>query len=155
MSLALSSDLILDVARAAEPSRVKAAVARLEAGAESGFAQALARAGQAVGAAESDLRTRLAEMTSSPLSRVKERQSPGAAFESMMLQVFMQNMLPQSSKIFGKGAAGGAYKSFLAEQLAGQLSKAGGIGVAKLIDTRVAAIQAARQTAVAKTSPGA
>jgi peptidoglycan hydrolase FlgJ len=54
--------------------------------------------------------------------------------------------LPQSTKIFGKGAAGGAYKSFLAEQLAGQLSKAGGIGVASLIDKRVAAIQQAAAT---------
>ena len=146
MSLALPSDLILDVARAADPTRVKTAAARLEGGAESDFSQALADAQQALGAARKELRTRLAEMKSSPVSRVKELQSPGAAFESLMLQVFMQSLLPQSTKIFGKGAAGGAYKSFLAEQLAGQLSKAGGIGVASLIDKRVAAIQQAAAT---------
>ncbi|HEY8579449.1 MAG TPA: hypothetical protein VIL72_06145, partial [Beijerinckiaceae bacterium] len=62
MSLALPSDLILDVARAAEPARVKAAVARLQEGPEAGFAQALARAEQTLATGEADLRSKLEAM---------------------------------------------------------------------------------------------
>ncbi|HEY8578245.1 MAG TPA: rod-binding protein, partial [Beijerinckiaceae bacterium] len=64
---------------------------------------------------------------------------------------FVQSMIPQSSKMFGKGAAGGAYKTFLAEQIAAQLAKAGGIGVAGMIDQRVAALK----EAAAKSTAGA
>jgi peptidoglycan hydrolase FlgJ len=41
-------------------------------------------------------------------------------------------MLPkESEEVFGKGTAGGVWKSMLAEQLGNQLAKGNGIGIAK------------------------
>ena len=41
-------------------------------------------------------------------------------------------MLPkESEEVFGKGTAGGVWKSMLAEQLGAQLAKGKGIGIAK------------------------
>nr|WP_281375067.1 rod-binding protein [Methylobacterium fujisawaense] len=44
-------------------------------------------------------------------------------------------MLPQgASAVYGKGNAGAIWKSMLAEQLGAQLAKAGGIGIARMIE---------------------
>lgn len=56
-------------------------------------------------------------------------------FESFVLQMFVQEMLPKNaSATFGKGFAGEAWRSMLAEKLAGEIAKNGGIGIAKIID---------------------
>jgi len=56
-------------------------------------------------------------------------------FESFVLQMFVQEMLPKNaSATFGKGFAGEAWRSMLAEKLSGEIAKTGGIGIAKMID---------------------
>jgi Rod binding domain-containing protein len=53
-------------------------------------------------------------------------------FEAFILQTFVETMLPKNSEeLFGKGTAGGVWKSMLAEQLGSQLAKGNGIGIAK------------------------
>ncbi|WP_338305220.1 rod-binding protein, partial [Bradyrhizobium ottawaense] len=53
-------------------------------------------------------------------------------FEAFILQTFVETMLPkESEQVFGKGTAGGVWKSMLAEQLGSQLAKGNGIGIAK------------------------
>ena len=53
-------------------------------------------------------------------------------FEAFILQTFVETMLPkESEEVFGKGTAGGVWKSMLAEQLGAQLAKGNGIGIAK------------------------
>src|SRR5690606_11383820 len=53
-------------------------------------------------------------------------------FEAMVLQTFIQNMLPKNAEtVYGKGVAGGMWKSILAEQLAGVMAGRGGSGRAE------------------------
>ncbi|MBA3447830.1 MAG: rod-binding protein, partial [Pseudaminobacter sp.] len=52
-------------------------------------------------------------------------------FESMVLQTFIQNMLPKDAEnVYGKGVAGDMWKSMLAGQLADVMAERGGIGIA-------------------------
>ena len=52
-------------------------------------------------------------------------------FEAMVLQTFIQNMLPkEGAAVYGKGMAGEMWKSMLAEKVAGVVAERGGIGIA-------------------------
>ncbi len=52
-------------------------------------------------------------------------------FEAMVLQTFIQNMLPKDgAAVYGKGMAGDMWKSLLAEKVAGVAAERGGIGIA-------------------------
>src|SRR5690606_36863105 len=52
-------------------------------------------------------------------------------FEAMVLQTFIQNMLPRdSASVYGKGMAGDMWKSLLAEKDAEVMAERGGIGIA-------------------------
>ena len=52
-------------------------------------------------------------------------------FEAMVLQTFIQNMLPKDgAAVYGKGMAGDLWKSLLAEKVAEVMADRGGIGIA-------------------------
>lgn len=133
-----AGDLIMDVTRAARPEKARATIARLESagGAQASFAsvaEGLANARDVIGTGAGNVSAK-AENTKATSNR-----SAGFAFEAMMLQALIQNMMPQSTKTaFGAGVAGGAYKMLMAEQIAAQVAGAGGVGVAGLIDRRLA-----------------
>jgi Rod binding domain-containing protein len=139
------SDIVLDVARAVDPLQYSTASQRLE------------RLGQAVGAepedfsrvfdavdasagsgaaleadpARADLRSRL---PAGPRQTVAQPPEAYQRFEAFVLQSFVQAMFPKHAEgIFGQGMAGEVWKSMLAEQIAGQMAKAGGIGIASEI----------------------
>lgn len=140
MSVQPPSDIVLDVARAADPARYQAAVTKLTQGAPGTFADALGtasgnRTGFAVApqpSADSVL-TRFRTAATLPSPRTKG--TPAQQFEAFVLQTFVESMLPQgASAVYGKGNAGAIWKSMLAEQLGAQLAKAGGIGIARMID---------------------
>ncbi|NJO23058.1 MAG: hypothetical protein HC868_09035 [Sphingomonadales bacterium] len=69
-------------------------------------------------------------------------------FESFILQSFIENMLPKNAEsVFGKGTAGGVWKSMMAEKLADQISRSGGIGIArKLAGPQVSSAPPATQS---------
>jgi Rod binding domain-containing protein len=76
-----------------------------------------------------DLRSRLA-----PALEGASAAKPYREFEAFVLQTFIQQMLPKDAEhVFGEGLAGSFWGSMLAEQIAGQLAKAGGIGIAELM----------------------
>jgi len=53
-------------------------------------------------------------------------------FEAMVLQTFIQNMLPKDTEgVYGTGLAGDMWKSQLAERVADVMAERGGIGIAK------------------------
>jgi Rod binding domain-containing protein len=55
-------------------------------------------------------------------------------FEAFVLQSFIETMLPKNAEaVFGKGTAGAIWKSMLAEKLADQISRNGGVGIAQRI----------------------
>lgn len=52
-------------------------------------------------------------------------------FEAMVLQTFIQNMLPKdAAAVYGKGMAGDMWKSLMAEKMAQVMAERGGIGIA-------------------------
>lgn len=52
-------------------------------------------------------------------------------FEAMVLQNFVQSILPEENEaVYGEGMSGDIWKSFLAKEIADQMAKAGGIGIA-------------------------
>jgi flagellar protein FlgJ len=62
-------------------------------------------------------------------------------FEAMVLQTFIQNMLPKDgAAVYGKGMAGEMWKSMLAEKVAAVVAERGGIGIAdRMLGGRYAA----------------
>ncbi len=56
-------------------------------------------------------------------------------FEAMVLQNFIKTMLPDSDEVYGKGASGEIWKGMMAEEIAKEIAREGGIGIAdKLLD---------------------
>ena len=136
MAIAPPSDIVLDVAQAADPLRLQAAtskLARLAAGspvASDSFEIHVQNAGDGKPAARP-----LAGSThfaDSPVVRTQVG-SPYQKFEAMVLQSFVENILPKDENLFGDAASADMCRSMLAEQLATQLAKGGSLGIAKLI----------------------
>ncbi len=116
------SDIVLDVARAVEPSGVEAA--RAEIAKRAGSASAAA-AGVFSLAGTGNNRTTAAEGGQPKTPESFKR------FEAMVLQTFIQNMLPKDgAAVYGKGVAGDMWKSLLSEKIADVMAERGGIGIA-------------------------
>ncbi|HEV7307463.1 rod-binding protein [Ensifer sp.] len=135
MAISPPSDLVLDVVRAADPSEVQEAQARLKANRAAFTATSLAENGNGFAAAVNVLN--LSPSGSSGLgdidNRVEQKKIPETyrKFEAMVLQNFVKSMLPaESENVFGKGTAGDIWKSMMAEQIGDVISKSGGIGIA-------------------------
>ena len=121
MAISPPSDIVLDVARAAEPATLETARARLAsraAAVASGLADAFSRG-----------------ETGAPLSR--ETSTDGATpksyvdFEAMVLQTFVQSMMPKDAEdVYGEGMAGDMWKSMMSQQLGTVMADRGGIGIA-------------------------
>ena len=135
-----TSDLVLDVLDAADPVAQRAATAKLDALKSSGADFAATMDSEATKAAAADQSAaKVGEAQSGvvngPPVQVIKKPGPDEVyrkFEAFILQTFVETMLPkESEEVFGKGTAGGVWKSMLAEQLGAQLAKGKGIGIAK------------------------
>lgn len=131
MSINPPLDIVLDVARAADPTRYRQAVERLTRGAP---ADAAAFEGMLDPATTASAP---ASPVVTPQSAVSSRPVPSDAakafrgFEAMALTTFVEAAFPDNaSAAFGSGLAGGVWKSMLAEQIATQMARSGGIGIA-------------------------
>lgn len=117
MAISTPGDIVLDVVRAASPAAVETARARL--------ASFSTQPSGEVFAAPTALR---AEPSAAP------RGDAGDAFqkfEAMVLQTFIQSMLPKDTQsVYGEGMAGDMWQSLLAQQLGTALAARGGIGIA-------------------------
>jgi flagellar protein FlgJ len=153
------TDVVLEVASAADPSRATLAAQRLNAlaGANASpgdFAASLERAavsGSATApplANAADARSRLAEAQGGP---DKTRQAK-TQFEAMMLNSFVSELLPKDTgAVFGQGTAGDMWRSMLAEQVSTQIAKSGKLGLAKrLFATHEVGVHPGRVGAAAK-----
>ena len=132
MSIAPPSDIILDVAQAADPQRLQAATSKL--------------AQMATGRATvpDDFAT-LLNSTLAPLPArvVAVPNSPYRKFEAVLLQTFVQEILPKDDQLFGDAASADISRSMMAEQLANQLAKSDRIGIARMIEKAHAPLQTA------------
>ncbi|GLR85167.1 rod-binding protein [Bradyrhizobium iriomotense] len=136
-------DVVLDVLEAADPAAQRAATAKLDAlkPSDADFAatmQTEATRAASVAGDQQAAKTQAASLDSSNAAapvRVIKAPSSGDVyrkFEAFVLQVFVETMLPQNAQdLFGKGTAGGIWRSMLAEQLGNQLAQGKGIGIAK------------------------
>jgi peptidoglycan hydrolase FlgJ len=152
MSIFPATDLIVDVAKAADPKRQQVALRRLEAAAnapEVSFAsltQESGAKGSALGsstwrAAGVGLRaayppppagTTVVSAASNPAAEAAKK------FEALVLQTFFEALLPKDDESFGSGAAGGVWRSMMAEQLSEKLAASGVVGLKKMLETKIA-----------------
>src|SRR3712207_24005 len=138
MAISPPSDIVNDVARAADPARYQAAAQKLLEGAsaadgasfEDAFKAASGSPLMASGADVYTLRNSLRNDAES-LNAAKTKKAH-QEFEAYILQTFVESMLPKDAEnTYGKGNAGAIWKSMMAEQISAQIARAGGIGVAK------------------------
>jgi flagellar protein FlgJ len=140
MAIDASSDIVLEVAKAADPTRAAAVAQRLNAlsgaagaaGADTAdFADTLAATASAAtsGPSKANARARLsavADAADEKAAKVK------TGFEAVMLNSFVSEMLPKdTSSVFGQGLAGDMWKSMLADQVSRQMAKTDALGIAK------------------------
>jgi len=139
MAISPPSDIISEVARAADPTRYQAATQSLLQGSApvSGASfedtvRSFSSRPVGVGADIYQIRNSLrndAESAAADKSRKANQE-----FEAFILQTFVESMLPKDAEnAYGKGSAGSIWKSMLAEQIGTQVAKAGGIGIVKHI----------------------
>lgn len=137
MSIAPVSDIVLDVARAADPGKTQAATERLARlggtlPAADGFAGVMASRD----AGDGQLRSQLAMIGDrpafAPAAAGDARAKAYKGVEELVLQRLVEAMLPnEDSGFFGAGAAGDIWRSMLAEQLARQIGKTVDLGLGK------------------------
>ncbi len=122
MSISPPGDILLDVVKAADPAMVETAQRRLKSAAAAdagGKFDALVKA-PAILAGSS--------MPAKPPTDVATK------FEGMVLQSFIETMLPKDSEnTFGSGLSGDVWKSMLAEKIANVVAERGGIGIGNRI----------------------
>ena len=129
MAISPPSDLVLDVANAADPETYRASVERLRTLAASRMATGAPTEGQAFSVETTAFDRAVPQSTG--------QKSPYTKFEAFMLQSFVQSMFPdEGSAVFGKGIAGEYWKSMMAEAIAGKMADAGGIGIARMLEAQ-------------------
>ncbi|MXQ11684.1 rod-binding protein [Microvirga makkahensis] len=139
MAINPPSDIISDVARAADPSRYQAATRSLAQGSapvgEATFedtVRSISARPVGMGTDIYQIRNTLRNDAESAASDKSKKTAQD--FEAFILQTFIESMLPKDAEnSYGKGSAGSVWRSMLAEQVAAQVAKAGGIGIAKYI----------------------
>ena len=148
MAINPPSDLVMDVARAADPQAYRMAAERLKAPSVSGTMVASSGAATMAASAAGNGLTRdnFASFSDSLAAGVSVR--PDAQnvanpayrkFEAFMLQSFVQSMFTSdTSATFGKGIAGEYWKSMMAEAMANKMADGGGVGIAKLLEEQAA-----------------
>jgi hypothetical protein len=167
------SDIILDVARAADPLQYSAAVQKLSrigaaAAPDAAFDLLLGSLdadepfeprfnslpAEVADWTRADLRSQLAPFD--PRSPADPAMAPARQFEAFVLQTFIQSMFPKdANNVFGEGIAGSYWSSMLAEQVAGQIAKSGGIGIADQIASSQPAVpQPFGLSAILQGEPG-
>lgn len=138
MAINPPSDIVLDVARAADPEKYRVAAERLArlrapASAADTFMPAPPQGPRAPGVAgPATAATAPAAPLDAGAGAQRRRLDPYGQFESFVLQTFVQSMLPKNaSSVFGKGSAGEFWKSMLAEKMGDELARSGQVGIAR------------------------
>lgn len=141
MAISPPLDILSEVAGAADPTRYQAAAQRLLTGASpadgAGFDDAFKAANAQPTVRGSDIYAmRTSLRTDAVMSSEARTEKTHQEFEAYILQTFIESMMPKDAEnSFGKGTAGAVWKSMMAEQIGAQISKAGGIGLAKSLFT--------------------
>lgn len=137
MSIRPASDILLDVAQAADPLKSRVAMERLARLAPDNeispndFSTALATTKRD----RTDPHHQIALLgggTSGPRPMADAKTKAYEGLEHLVLQNLVETMLPKDAgEIFGRGTAGDIWRSMLADQLAGAIGKTIDLGLAK------------------------
>jgi hypothetical protein len=129
MAISPVSDLILDVARAADPQKASAASRALGSGesAPAEFSATLKQAAPPVDAGSYAYRN--------PASTITPAMTPArkaaAGLESVLLTSMIEEMLPKdAADVYGSGVAGDVWRSMLSEKIANEVAKSGALHIA-------------------------
>lgn len=123
MAISPPSDIVLDVARAAGTEGVNAARTRLA-----------TLAGDAGLAGRFEVGLETAAGRRDAQVPVVDGADTMQKFEAMVLQTFLQSMMPQDTQsVYGEGMPGDMWKTMMAEQLANVMAKRGGLGIAERV----------------------
>jgi Rod binding domain-containing protein len=147
LSISPPSDIIIDVASAADPQAYRAAVEKLARASESSNAAAEFASVAAAVAAPPDAGAPSASkpVAGAPSAAPSTSDLPATKlpaktpipkaytqFEAFFLQTFVESMLPKDANaLFGSGMAGNIWKSMLAQHLADELAQSAAFGIAK------------------------
>lgn len=137
MSITPVSDIVLDVARAADPARSAAATARLAQLAEAGPASSTDFASlvetERLALSQPDNAAAAVTGAKAPTKRRPDPRTEAVkGLERLVLQNLVESMLPkETSTLFGRGTAGDVWRSMLAEQLAAQIGAVVDLGVGR------------------------
>lgn len=127
LAISPPSDIVLDVARAVDPAELAAARTQLAERARAGIGKAEF---PEIALTETSSKN-MADMRFTGHTDAGKAPEAYRKFEAVVLQNFMQSMMPKDSEaVYGKGLAGDMWKSELAKQLGTVLSERGGIGIA-------------------------
>lgn len=138
MSISPPGDIVFDVLRASDPVRQQAATQKLNRTTEPIIRPTAATPARAsfeskVSAMQDGYRANLAG-TGRPAPNTVVG-SAHRQFETMVLQDFVQRMLPAKAEAtFGEGTAGGIWKSWMADAVATEIAKSGGVGITNLLE---------------------
>ncbi|WP_081709772.1 rod-binding protein [Mesorhizobium erdmanii] len=123
----------MDVARAVDPTDIEAARAALAKRANGVAGTFSVDTSTSVDTtASGDAGSILSRATADKAAATADPAKKFKKFEAMVLQTFIQNMLPKDTEgVYGKGLAGDMWKSQLAERVADVMAERGGIGIAK------------------------
>jgi len=139
MAIDPPSDIVLEVAKAADPERAAAVARRLtklaaaagDAGAD--FTAALDQtsppsvATSAPIADASDMRARLANIDQAQNQKANQAR---VQFEAVLLNSLVGEMLPKDApEAYGEGLAGEMWRSMLADQVSRQIARSGSLGI--------------------------
>lgn len=159
MAISLPSDIVLDVAKAADPAKYQAATKRLSELSAPAGATEFANVFNTIGSRPmtripTDPHTVMTALQNRTALTADKKDDTYQQFEAFVLQTFVESMMPKDAEnVFGKGTAGNIWKSMMAEQMAGQLAKAGGIGIAAhVLASRSKADRTEREEAADETA---
>ena len=155
-------DLILGVASAANATKHREAVARLErlSGQTARAVDAASAAAETDSSWSTAIKTAAANRprATAPIAppTTNDSTKPNEVyvqFEAVLLQNMVENMMPKDSEaMFGSGTAASMWKSMLAEKISAEIARAGTVGLAKQIAAGQAAISGAKAPAELKSS---
>jgi peptidoglycan hydrolase FlgJ len=128
MAISPASDIILDVAQAADPQKALATTRAL-ASASGRLAPDFAATLNSFPANSSAGESYKAPALFAPRPETPERKA-ALGLESLLLKNFVDQMLPKdAADVFGSGVAGDVWKSMLSEKIADQIAKSGALKI--------------------------
>lgn len=134
MSINPPSDLVLDVAKAADPQVMRASMERLRTMAADRAAVQTPLSSQNFAHLQTGRISSEGTQSSIPVSNPAFKK-----FEAVMLQSFVESMFAgENQAVYGEGIAGGYWKSMMSEAIANQMADAGGIGIARMLEEQSA-----------------